>query len=136
MCSSDLNEGWSWVRPITGAPSVGQGRATWQGASYRQKEEYFAKVTWVQGEFYWRVQRDEQARVTDFAGSGGASTRLLSREQTRDEVTWSAGETLPVSTIATAFGIEAAAREALKRDVSPLGGGSYGGYSSGGGGHK
>jgi hypothetical protein len=124
----DSNEGWSWVRPITGAPSMAQGRATWQGVSYRQKEEYFAKVTWVQGEFYWRVQRDEKARVTDYEGSGSASARRLSREQTAGEVTWSAGQTLSAEQVGDAFGIAPAQRELLKRDVSPV---SFGGTPSG-----
>ncbi len=122
----DSNEGWSWVRPITGVPTLAQGLATWQGVSYRQKEEYFATVTWVQGEFYWRVQRDEKARVTDFEGSGSAAARRLSREQMAGEVTWSAGQTLSAEQVGDAFGIAPAQRELLQRDVSPVssGGGS------------
>ena len=119
----DSEEGWSWVRPITGVPSLRQGQAlspaTWQGVSYRQTYAYVAKVTWVQGEFYWRVQRDESARVTDYQGTGKSAQARLSREQTAAEVTWSAGETLPAATVADAFGIAPAARAALQRDVSP-----------------
>jgi len=193
----DSNEGWSWVRPITGAPALRSGQATWDNVVYRQKWEYDAKVTWVQGEFYWRVQRDERARVTDFEGTGSAAAQRLSREKTRSEVTWSAGATLAAATVADAFAIAPAARAAMQRDVSPtsfkaagvpkallifvavlavvmllsmcsddecdqvkntfgaasteyqqcarnrgsgssgrIGGGSYGGWSSGGGGHK
>ncbi len=119
----DSEEGWSWVRPITGAPSLRQGQAlsqaTWQGVTYRQRYEYVAKVTWVQGEFYWRVQRDEQARVTDYQGTGNKAQARLSREQTAGEVTWSAGETMATATVADAFGIAPAARAAMQRDVSP-----------------
>jgi transcription initiation factor TFIIIB Brf1 subunit/transcription initiation factor TFIIB len=193
----DSDDGWSWVRPITGAPALRGEQATWQNVAYRQKWAYDAKVTWVQGEFYWRVQRDERARVTDFEGTGSAAAKRLSREKTRSEVTWSAGETLPAATVAEAFAIAPEARAALQRDVSPtsfkaagvpkalliivavivvvmllsmcsddacddikntfgaasteyqqcarnrgsgtsgrVGGGSYGGWSSGGGGHK
>lgn len=193
----DSDDGWSWVRPITGAPTLRGGQANWQNVAYRQKWEYDAKVTWVQGEFYWRVQRDERARVTDFEGTGAAAAKRLSREKTRNEVTWSAGETLAAATVAEAFAIAPEARAALQRDVSPtsfkaagvpkalliivavivvvmllsmcsddgcddikntfgaasteyqqcarnrgsgtsgrVGGGSYGGWSSGGGGHK
>ncbi|MDO9071806.1 MAG: DUF4178 domain-containing protein [Rubrivivax sp.] len=189
----DTDDGWSWVRPITGAPAVRGQTARWDGVDYRQRWAYAAKVTWVQGEFYWRVQRDERAQVADYEGTGAAATRRLSREQTTAEVTWSAGETLPAATVADAFGL---ARSALPGDVVPtafkatgvpkaliiflvvmvavivlsqcgddqctdikntfgaasaeyqqcarnrasggarIGGGSYGGWSSGGGGHK
>ncbi len=119
----DSEAGWSWVRPITGAPSQRPGQtlspATWQGVTYRPKEAYVAKVTWVQGEFYWRVQRDERAAVTDYEGTGNQAQARMSREQTAGEVTWSAGETIDAATVADAFGIAPAARAAMQRDVSP-----------------
>lgn len=193
----DSNDGWSWVKPITGAPAVRGERADWAGVGYQQKWRYAATVTWVQGEFYWRVKQGERALVTDFEGSGADSSHRLSREQTGSEVTWSAGQTLDAATVADAFAIAPAARAALQRDVAPFtakgggvrnaiivfvvmaglfallsrcdrddcaqvrqtfgqasteyqqcarqratsgvprtGGGSFGGYSSGGGGHK
>ena len=120
----DTNEGWSWVRPITGAPTVRGDKAQWQGTDYQKKWAYGAKVTWVQGEFYWRVQRDERAHVTDYEGHGGKPGARLSREQTGQEVTWSAGETMAASVVADAFGIKPAGRPALQRDATPLGSGS------------
>jgi ribosomal protein S27E len=121
----DSNEGWSWVRPLTGAPTVAGARALWQGVAYRQRWSYAARTTWVQGEFYWRVQRDERTRITDYEGSGSAAKARLSREQSAVEVTWSAGETLAAAQVADAFAIAPAARAALQRDAAPL--------SSGGG---
>ena len=116
----DSNEGWSWVRPLTGAPAVRGNSAEWQGTPYRQRFTYGARVTWVQGEFYWRVQRDERAVVTDYEGSGSNATARLSREQTGNEVTWSAGQTLDAATVAEAFAIAPADRAALQRDASPV----------------
>ncbi len=116
----DSNEGWSGVRPLTGAPTVRGETAQWQGVTYRKRDSYAARVTWVQGEFYWRVQRDERALVTDYEGTGSAAARRLSREQTGSEVTWSAGETLPAATVAAAFGLAPGARAALERDVPLL----------------
>ena len=78
----DSEDGWSWVRPLTGAPQVRGELATWSNRTYRQRESYDAKVTWVLGEFYWRVRRDEVARVTDYVGTGAASQRRLSSERT------------------------------------------------------
>jgi hypothetical protein len=116
----DSDEGWSWVKPITGVPVVRGDQAQWQQASYRKRWAYAAKVTWVQGEFYWRVQRDERAQVTDYEGSGTDSALRLSREQSGNEITWSAGETLDAATVADAFGIAPASRSALQRDAAPV----------------
>jgi hypothetical protein len=118
----DSNEGWSWVRPLTGAPTVRGNQAQWQGTTYQRQYAYGARVTWVQGEFYWRVQRDERAHVIDYVGTGKNSRARLSREQAGSEVTWSAGETLSALTVAEAFGIPKDRRAALQRDSTPLAG--------------
>jgi hypothetical protein len=120
----DAEDGWSWVRPVTGAPQVKGDRATFKGAGYQKKYSYDAKVTWVQGEFYWRVQRGERAKVTDYVGTGGDSRKRLSREETRtpgggSEVVWSAGAVLDAAVVAEAFGIAAAERAAMQRDPGP-----------------
>jgi uncharacterized membrane protein YgcG len=51
---------------------------------------------------------------------------LLSREQTKgkdaSEVVWSYGKTLTMEQVATAFRLDAKARQALRRDASPLSG--------------
>ena len=122
----DSNDGWSWAKPITGAPTVRGDAAQWQDANYKKRWAYAAKVTWVQGEFYWRVQRDERAHVIDYEGQGKDSALRLSREQTGNEVTWSAGQTLDAGDVADAFGIAAGSRAALQRDVLPLAGGTSG----------
>jgi len=122
----DSNDGWSWVKPITGVPTLRGDVAQWQNANYKKRWTYTAKVTWVQGEFYWRVQREERALVTDFEGQGKDTDRRLSREQTGNEVTWSAGQTLNAADVADAFGIVAGSRAALQRDVLPTAGGRSG----------
>jgi predicted RNA-binding Zn-ribbon protein involved in translation (DUF1610 family) len=122
----DSNEGWSWVRPITGVPAVRGDKAEWQGRTYAKKWAYGAKITWVQGEFYWRVKRDERAHVTDYEGTGAHTKARLSREQAGNEVTWSAGETLAADTVADAFGIAAGSRAAMQRDVAPVNFGASG----------
>ena len=111
----DTDDGWSWVRTITGVPLLRGERADWGGVVYQQRWQYAAEVTWVLGEFYWRVQRDERAEVTDYEGTGKAFAKRLSREQVGNEVTWSAGETIGAAKVAEAFGLTA-----QRRDVAPF----------------
>jgi hypothetical protein len=113
----DSEDGWSWAKPLTGAPQVRGDTATWQGKTSARRDSSNAKVTWVLGEFYWRVRREERAAVTDFHGTRSASSRRLSREQSGNEVTWSEGATLSAEPLARAFGLAAAAGAALHRDA-------------------
>jgi Domain of unknown function (DUF4178) len=113
----DSNEGWSWVKPITGAPTVRGNSAQWQGKTYTRRYAYAAQSTWVQGEFYWRVKSGERALVVDYEEASGGR---LSREQIGPEVTWSAGSTVAAAEVADAFGIAPAARAGLQRDAAPL----------------
>jgi uncharacterized membrane protein YgcG len=108
------------VRPLTGAPQIRGGQAQWEGVNYASRATYTAKVTWVQGEFYWRVQRDERALVTDYHGVGAASRKRLSREQTGNEVTWSAGEAIDAAVLAKAFGVPIASQPGFPTDSSML----------------
>jgi hypothetical protein len=114
----DAEDGWSWVRPITGTPQTLGRQVMWEGVRFDERYTYGAKVTWVQGEFYWRVQRDERAVVTDFHGAGTSHRKRLSREQSGNEVTWSAGEAIDAAVLATAFGKPIASRVAA--DAAPI----------------
>ncbi|MET0519167.1 MAG: DUF4178 domain-containing protein [Burkholderiaceae bacterium] len=114
----DTEEGWSIVRPITGAPKPGNGGAVvWQDKSFAQRWTYTAKVTHVLGEFYWRVKRDERALVSDYESRLGSRTELLGREQTGNEVTWSHGRTVDAEEVRRAFALPDTERAALRRDV-------------------
>ncbi|WAC71345.1 DUF4178 domain-containing protein [Roseateles sp. SL47] len=195
----DTEEGWSVVRPITGAPAKsGKDTVTWKDKTFKRRWTYTAKVTYVLGEFYWRVRRDERARVGDYEWRNGGRLELLSSEQTGQEITWSQGRAVDAAEVQRAFALPEQQLGSLRRDVasgsdttsllvkvtvgllllallfaflracsrddcqdykntygassaeyqqckrnsgsgaiySGSGGGSYGGYSSGGGGHK
>lgn len=97
----DSEEGWSMVRPTTGAPQLSpNGRtATYMGTKYELKYSYEAETTYVLGEFYWQVQRGQVTHNSDYA----SGNKLLSSEQNRTEITWSGGEKLPAQTVAAAF---------------------------------
>ena len=197
----DAEDGWSWTLPITGVPeSAGEG-VKYRGVLYRKLYDYTGQVTYVLGEFYWRLEREQRTFNTDYRGTGKFGSRQLNRERTGHsdarEIVWSAGEAMSSDTVLKAFKLSADKAQALRRDATPftadktslrvklfvgalfavfvfmlfrcdsgsddcvavrssygeasneyrncqasqrsssrVGGGSWGGYSSGGGGHK
>lgn len=114
----DTQEGWSVVRPLTGAPTADKaGAVTWQTKRFARRWQYTALNTYVLGEFYWRVKRGEKCLVTDFEYRAGSRTELLSREQTGKEVTWSHGRKLDADEVLKGFALPEAARNAFIRDA-------------------
>jgi hypothetical protein len=110
----DSEEGWSLVRPTTGAPSMTSSdanSASYQGTKYTLKYSYAAETNYVCGEFYWLVTRGQKTQNKDFA----AGKRLLSLEQSPSEVVWSSGDQLASDVVAKAFGLEGK-KDLLKRD--------------------
>ena len=116
----DAEDGWSWMRPLTGVPIVTGIGARWQGDGYRlrwpeQPKGYKAETVFVLGEFYWRVVRGERQLVADYVGVGSAGQKRLSRERSDDEVVWSGGETLAALAVGEAFGWDSARSRSLAR---------------------
>ena len=109
----DAEDGWSMVRPTTGAPQVGStGRtAKYLGTTYQLKYSYEAETTYVLGEFYWQVERGQKTSNRDFASAKG----LLSMEQSKNELTWSAGDKLASDTVVKAFKLDDK-KDLLQRD--------------------
>ncbi|MFG5408380.1 DUF4178 domain-containing protein [Piscinibacter sakaiensis] len=119
----DAEDGWSWTAPLTGVPELRGDAARWRGEDYRKLYDYQGKVTYVLGEFYWKLARDERTFNTDYAGTGAASRKRLNRERTGEgrtqEIVWSAGETMAAETVRRAFQLPEAAAAALRRDATP-----------------
>lgn len=105
----DSSDGWSLVRPTTGAPAYKprSSTATYEGRSYQRESTYTASTDYVEGEFYWPVKAGDRSRNTDFISPATSGTGVLSREQTGSEVTWSAGTRIPASEVRQAFGLAA-----------------------------
>ena len=122
----DAQDGWSWAVPITGAPQAFGESVKHEGVLYRKLYDYVGKVTYVLGEFYWRLARDERTANSDYVGTGAASARRLNREETQGEgnreVVWSAGETLGADAVLGAFRLapDAARRLAARRAADHL----------------
>ncbi len=89
------------------------------GVLYRKRYDYTGEVTYVLGEFYWRLSRHERTFNTDYI----AGSKRLNREQTgsgdTQEIVWSAGETLTADEVIKAFKVAPAQRAALQRDAAP-----------------
>ncbi len=112
----DSTEGWSVVKPATGAPVMAEGgrSATYLGQRYQLKENYRAETNYVAGEFYWQVTRGQTSENRDFA----SGKSMLSMERTPNEVTWSVGAQIESDAVAKAFKLDDK-KELLKRDASP-----------------
>jgi len=119
----DADDGWSWTAPITGAPE-GQGdRVRHAGVVYQKLYDYTGKITFVLGEFYWQLTREQLTANSDYQGAGKDSGQRLNREETQGEgvheVVWSAGAALSADAVAAAFKLAPEQRAALARDALP-----------------
>ncbi len=113
----DATDGWSIVKPATGAPVMAASglTATYLGQFYQLKEKYTARTTYVAGEFYWQVSRGQITENLDFQ----KGKNMLSMERTPNELTWSVGGQIGSDAVAKAFKLEDK-KDLLKRaDVSP-----------------
>lgn len=122
----DAEDGWSWTAPITGVPERATEIVRWQGVAYKKLYTYTGKVTYVLGEFYWRLQRDQLTRNTDYKGTGAGADKRLNREETdaegAAEVVWSAGATLSADEVMRAFKLQRDKAAAMQRDALPTSG--------------
>jgi uncharacterized membrane protein YgcG len=116
----DAEDGWSWMKPLTGAPKLKDDLVRWAGQSYKRRWSYPAKTTCVLGEFYWQARQDDVIQVMDYHGQGSARRHRMSCEQQDQEVVWSGGELIEASTLMDAFAIPASQRAAFKRDTAPF----------------
>lgn len=124
----DAEDGWSWVVPLTGAPVSSGSGVQWQGAAYRKLYDYTGVVTYVLGEFYWRVTQNQRTFSSDYQGTSAAAVWRLNREQTVSgdatggtrEVVWSGGATLSADTVMAAFRLAPAQADAFRRDAAPM----------------
>ena len=116
----DAEDGWSVVRPITGAPTARDTKVMWQGVVYKKRFTYTATTTHVLGEFYWQVSREQRSLNSDYIAQQNGTTLTLNREQTGQELVWSAGQNLEADAVARAFRIAPAQWGQFRRGSSLL----------------
>jgi len=109
---------WTFVDPVGAGDVTDSGNsAMFRGAMYSFKQQVQAKVDYVIGEFYWKVEVGETVEATEFEGPGGK----VSREKSPTEVNYSFCSPVNPQEIA-AFGVPA-----------PGGGGGFSGAGFGAG---
>jgi hypothetical protein len=96
---------------------------SFEGASYRKLYDYTGMVTYVLGEFYWQVTKNQRTFNSDYQGTGNASSRRLNREVTGSgadsEIVWSRGDTLTADQVMVAFKLAPEKTAAVQRDALP-----------------
>lgn len=101
---------WSFVEGLVEEPRLVAGEPVWREQPHKLFAVAQTEVTYVLGEFYWRVRRRERTTLRDFI----APPFVLSEENYPDlaEKTWSAGEYLTADVVQAAFRLPEALPEA------------------------
>jgi len=92
--------------PITGEDSYMS--VNYMGEMFKHFQTANAKTSYVLGEFPWQVRVGDLANVTDYV----KPPRVLSREKSDDEVTWSVGEYMTGREVWSAFDLGGSPPEA------------------------
>ena len=94
---------WNDVITLRNLPetdtSAPRPRARLLGETYQHFQTATAETTFVLGEFPWQVKVGEQVQVMDFI----SPPRILSRESTEGETTWSLGEYMTAAQVWQTF---------------------------------
>ena len=95
---------WNFVESVNVAEvelkeGFGKPSAAYAGKNYKIFQDAPARVEYVKGEFYWRVEVGETVRAVDFV----APPLMLSQERTKREVNWSLGTYLEKEQVEKAF---------------------------------
>jgi uncharacterized Zn finger protein (UPF0148 family) len=98
---------WNFVEPVNPADVetpgfIGSGAtAKYNGNSFKIFQDAPAKVEYVKGEFYWRVEQGELVRAVDYV----SPPLMLSQEISQNEINWSVGTYMSNDEIEKIFGI-------------------------------
>jgi Zn finger protein HypA/HybF involved in hydrogenase expression len=93
---------WTFVEPINAADVVSYGNTvTFGGKTFKIFQDAPARVEFVQGEFYWRVEQGETVRAIDYV----KPPEMLSCEMTQNEMNWSRGVYMTNAEIEKAFNV-------------------------------
>lgn len=93
---------WNFAKAVAGLPRVENGShpsVNYLGKDYKHFQSCHAAVSYVIGEFYWKVKQGDTAECADFV----APPLMLSKESTASEIAWSISEYLPKADVEATF---------------------------------
>lgn len=97
---SEVNGHWSFIKRIRTLPEEISNRILkYKGKTFKLFNQGSANVSYVEGEFYWRVKIDQKNYLSDFI----CPPYVLSREHEGSEVSWSLGTYMEPERIERAF---------------------------------
>ncbi len=97
---------WNWVEAVPPASvSVNGTIATYAGRWYRLFQKAKAKVSFVVGEFYWKVEAGEQVNSKDFVHAPGMLSLETTKAGDEGEINWSHGYYLWHDEVEKMFGL-------------------------------
>ena len=97
---------WNLARVLPRVPAFIGANFVVDGREYKHFQSYAAYVDYVVGEFPWKVKADEGAQVNDYV----APPRMLSRETTDSEVTFTLAEYIDREELRQAFKLNSGLR--------------------------
>jgi uncharacterized protein DUF4178 len=100
---TEYNGHWNYVRTTTNVPketfTVATGPVKYLGETFLHFQSCVAQVSYVVGEFYWKVAVGETCTVHDYV----APPHILSKEISDGEITWSIGDYIEPETVWSSF---------------------------------
>jgi len=102
---AEYNGHWNFLKTTTHIPKTGGEEIPLAVRYLDQNFKHFqtaeARVVYVIGEFYWKIQFGEKCQVSDYI----SPPLVLSREKTEQEMVWVLGEYIDPETIWKAFNL-------------------------------